>query len=160
MPATGFNRFKPGKIEFMPVSGINAFNFSRFKPLANPDLTSDLISDLASDLCYSGQSPSSRPGAVLTPDLTSHLTPDLTRNLTSDLCYSGQSPSSRSGAFHTVPAPVCAAAAAELRGAGPAAGRPGRPAPGTERWTQPAVLYIRGTENDGCALLAMWSSME
>ena len=29
---TGLNRFKPGKIEFMPASGINALNFSQFKP--------------------------------------------------------------------------------------------------------------------------------
>ena len=37
---TGLNRFKPGKTEFMPASGMNLCNFSRFKrfkPLANPD---------------------------------------------------------------------------------------------------------------------------
>ena len=29
---TGLNRFKPGKIEFMPANGIKLSNFSRFKP--------------------------------------------------------------------------------------------------------------------------------
>ena len=33
---TGLNRFKPGKIEFMPASGINLSNFSRFKPWFKP----------------------------------------------------------------------------------------------------------------------------
>ena len=36
IPAGGFNRFKPGKIAFKPTSGINAFNFGRFKPWFKP----------------------------------------------------------------------------------------------------------------------------
>ena len=32
MVLTGLNQFKPGKIDVMPASGINSFNFSRFKP--------------------------------------------------------------------------------------------------------------------------------
>ena len=46
MVLTGLNRFKPGKIEFKPASGINAFNLGQLnhglnqvvqRPLANPD---------------------------------------------------------------------------------------------------------------------------
>ena len=36
MPASGFNRFKSGKIKFMPASGINLSNFSRIKPWFKP----------------------------------------------------------------------------------------------------------------------------
>ena len=36
MVLTGLNRFKPGKIEFIPASGINALSFSRFKPWFKP----------------------------------------------------------------------------------------------------------------------------
>ena len=36
MVSTGLNRFKPSKIEFMPANGINALNFSRFKPWFKP----------------------------------------------------------------------------------------------------------------------------
>ena len=46
MGLTGLNRFKPGTIWFMPAGDINAFNFSQFKPVANPGLFAKNSHDL------------------------------------------------------------------------------------------------------------------
>ena len=54
MVLTGLNQFKPGKTEFMPASGINLCNFSRFKPWFKPDGLNHLPTLLASSRLFVG----------------------------------------------------------------------------------------------------------
>ena len=43
---TGLDQLKPGKIEFMPASGINAFIFCRFKPRFKPGGLNQLLTPI------------------------------------------------------------------------------------------------------------------